>query len=44
MKKPSASLAPATGALLQNMGGVDDKENRTVTFRTDHFSGYAVAN
>lgn len=35
---------PATGALLENMGGVDDKENRTVTFQTDHFSGYAIAN
>jgi len=33
-----------TGALLQNMGGVDDKVNRTVTFETDHFSGYAIAN
>ena len=35
---------PATGELLQNMGGVDDKTNRTVTFQTDHFSGYAIAN
>ena len=35
---------PATGALLQNMGGVDDKASRTVTFTTDHFSGYAIAN
>ena len=35
---------PATGALLQNMGGVDDKVSRTVTFVTDHFSGYAIAN
>jgi len=33
-----------TGALLQNMGGVDDKQARTVTFTTDHFSGYAIAN
>ena len=33
-----------TGALLQNMGGVDDKVNRTITFETDHFSGYAIAN
>lgn len=35
---------PATGALLQNMGGVDDKLTRTITFQTDHFSGYAIAN
>ena len=33
-----------TGALLQNMGGIDDKEARTITFETDHFSGYAIAN
>lgn len=33
-----------TGALLQNMGGVDDKVNRSITFQTDHFSGYAIAN
>lgn len=31
-------------ALLQNMGGSDDKVNRSVTFVTDHLSGYAVAN
>lgn len=35
---------PATGELLQNMGGVDNKLFRTVTFKTDHFSGYAIAN
>lgn len=34
----------STGALLQNMGGVDDKQARTITFQTDHFSGYAIAN
>ena len=34
----------ATKALLQNMGGGDDKTARTVTFTTDHLSGYAVAN
>ena len=33
-----------TKALLQNMGGSDDKDARTVTFTTDHLSGYAVAN
>jgi hypothetical protein len=31
-------------ALLENMGGVDDKLNRRVTFVTPHFSGYALAN
>ena len=35
---------PATGALLENMGGVDNKQTRTITFETDHFSGYAIAN
>lgn len=38
------NIDPVTGALLQNMGGVDDKESRTITFETDHFSGYAIAN
>ena len=33
-----------TGELLANMGGVDDKLARTITFETDHFSGYAIAN
>lgn len=35
---------PSTGALLQNMGGVDDKSSLRITFQTDHFSGYAIAN
>ena len=30
-------------ALLEHMGGVDDKLLRTVTFTTPHFSAYAVA-
>ena len=34
----------ATKALLEHMGGVDDKANRTVTFTTPHLSGYALAN
>ena len=34
----------ATGALLERMGGVDNREARTITFTTDHFSGYAIAN
>ena len=33
----------ATKELLENMGGADDKIARNVTFFTDHFSGYAVA-
>ena len=30
-------------ALLENMGGVDDRSGRKLTFVTDHLSGYAVA-
>jgi len=33
-----------TKALLEPMGGIDDKLLRTVTFITGHLSGYAVAN
>lgn len=33
-----------TKALLENMGGSDDKVARRITFITDHLSGYAVAN
>jgi hypothetical protein len=32
-----------TGALLQDMRGVADGGQRTITFHTDHFSGYALA-
>ena len=32
-----------TKELLYPMGGVDNKLTRTVTFLTDHFSGYAIA-
>jgi hypothetical protein len=32
-----------TKELLENMGGVDNKILRKLTFTTDHFSGYAVA-
>lgn len=32
-----------TKALLENMGGVDDKLLHVITFVTTHFSGYAVA-
>jgi len=33
-----------THELLENMGGVDDKSARSITFTTGHLSGYAVAN
>ena len=33
-----------TGALLEPMGGLDDRLLRRITFVTDHFSGYAIAN
>jgi hypothetical protein len=29
--------------LLENMGGVDDRSGRRLTFVTDHLSGYAIA-
>jgi hypothetical protein len=32
-----------TGALLKDMNGTADRGKRTITFRTDHFSGYALA-
>jgi hypothetical protein len=34
----------STKALLEQMPSVDDKLLRTVTFTTDHLSGYAIAN
>lgn len=37
------NIDPVTKALLEPMGGTDDKTARTVTFTTTHFSGYAVA-
>lgn len=36
-------IDPVTKGFLADMGGVDDKVARTVTFTTDHFSGYAIA-
>jgi hypothetical protein len=33
---------PVTKQILQDMGGVDDKDARTVTIDTDHLSGYAI--
>jgi hypothetical protein len=34
----------ATKEPLENMGGVDDKLLKTITFTTPHLSGYAIAN
>lgn len=33
-----------TKALLEHMGGSDDKEARNVTFSSDHLSAFAIAN
>lgn len=33
-----------TNELLENMGGVDDKVARTVTFESGHLSGWVIAN
>lgn len=38
------NVDPETGELLEHMGGVDNRLLRKVTFLTDHFSGYAIAN
>jgi hypothetical protein len=35
---------PETKALLKNMGGIDDKAARTITFTTDSLSMYSLAN
>ena len=37
-------IDPDTHELLEDMGGVDDKLSRHITFTTGHLSGYAVAN
>lgn len=34
----------AEGNMLQNMGGTDNRLFKRITFTTDHFSGYAIAN
>lgn len=34
---------PATGTVLEDMGGTVDPASRTITFTTGHFSSYAVA-
>ena len=36
-------IDPATGTLLEQMDAVDDKRRRSVTFFSDHLSGYAIA-
>jgi hypothetical protein len=36
-------IDPLTKQLLEDMGGVDDKSSRHITFTTGHLSGYAVA-
>lgn len=36
-------IDPETKELLEFMGGVDDKDARTVTFQTDHLSTYSIA-
>lgn len=48
-KVATASLAVfhidlLTKTLLERMFGDDDKQNRRITFITDHLSGYAIAN
>lgn len=36
-------IDPETKELLEYMGGVDDKDARTVTFQTDHLSTFSIA-
>ena len=36
-------IDPDTKAFIADMGGVDDRAARKISFTTDHFSGYAVA-
>jgi hypothetical protein len=37
------NIDPVTKALLQNMGGIDNKLTQSITFLTTHFSGFAIA-
>jgi hypothetical protein len=37
------NIDPSTKALLQNMGGFDNKLAQSITFLTPHFSGFAIA-
>jgi hypothetical protein len=36
-------IDPVTKAFIRDMNGVDNREARKISFTTDHFSGYAVA-
>ena len=36
-------IDPETKAFIRDMGGIDDRANKRISFTTDHFSGYAVA-
>ena len=36
-------VTPVLNLPLQNMGGVDDRANRRITFTTDHLSTYVIA-
>lgn len=36
-------IDPVTKQRLEDMGGIDDKVARSITFTTDHFSAYAIA-
>ena len=36
-------IDPQTKALLEFMGGTDDKSRNTISFSTGHLSGYAIA-
>jgi hypothetical protein len=36
-------IDPDTKAFIRDMNGVDNREAQTISFTTDHFSGYAVA-
>lgn len=37
------NIDPDSKALLQNMGGIDNKLLQSITFTTPHFSGFAIA-
>lgn len=37
-------IDPTSKTLLRNMGGIEDKAARTITFISDSLSGYSIAN
>jgi hypothetical protein len=37
------NIDPSTKALLEKMGGIDNKLTQSITFSTLHFSGFAIA-